>query len=136
MSSPTDTRRIYKASPRKSDIAVDKSVLAYPDPRCAMLLQLADADLLILHRVIGRATRRLTQAHLAYAKGQLQPRHYQCAYKVRGDMAMLLAAFEDKHYGSVDPEMLQAMRHIETAAHAFVCRLEDTDDVRQVAVLG
>jgi hypothetical protein len=98
-----------------------------------MSLQLADADLLILHRIIGRATRRLTQAHMAYAKGTLAPRHYQCAHKVRSDMAMLLATFEDKHYGAIEPDMLQAMRHIETTAHAFVCRLENLDDVRHAA---
>ena len=105
-----------------------------PDPRCAMLLQLADPDdIFIVNSVVKIASQHITAAHIAFREGLLEDEHIQWAHKIRSDLGQLLALFEDKTHGRMEPEMLNAMRLLEASAHKFLCCLDDTDYVRQAA---
>ena len=100
-----------------------------------MAMQLSRADTQRLSSIMAGSSQSLTDAHMAYAEGRLLKSHVEDAYKIRDSMISLLADFEDgAHYGAVEFEWRQAMRHFETTASALIAAVQFEDDVRPAMI--
>ena len=96
-----------------------------------MSLQLSTSERIVVHIALKKASHRIVALHRAYAEGDLRPSHIISARTIRDRLASLIAKFGDgEYYGTIEPDMLQALRHMETAANAFLCNVHGVDDVR------
>lgn len=99
-----------------------------------MLLQPAAPDPhVILNVILARTSRRLTAIHRAYAEGRLGVVHVSKTRFLRDHMAALAAQFGDGYaYGSIEPDMLAAIRVFECEANALLCSMHGIDDAREM----
>ena len=98
-----------------------------------MPLQLRDDEFRTLNAILARASKRLVSIHRAYAEGRLTTTHVKKTRHIRNSMGVLLAQFEDgRYYGSIEPDMVHAMRHFETDANALLCSIYGVDDAREM----
>ena len=98
-----------------------------------MPLQLSDAQFRTVAAILARTSKRLVSIHRAYAEGRLAAVHVKQTRHIRNAMGVLLAQFEDgMFHGSIEPDMVNAMRIFEAEANALLCSIYGVDDAREM----